>query len=167
MPVQRGTLTDAISTSGAVVFPLREEVSFPVAGEIGEVLVSVGSVVQAGDVLARLNAATIASLERDVTKAEVDLRDAQEALADALSPPDASEVAEAADAVASSRRSEEGAQAALELTLRNAARDEQDANDAIQDALDAVAGRARRRRTRSRERTRRPSRAGWEFRRRA
>ena len=138
VPVQRGTLTDAISTSGAVVFPLREEVSFPVAGEIGEVLVSVGSVVQAGDVLARLNAATIASLERDVTKAEVDLRDAQEALAGALSPPDASEVAEAADAVASSRRGLEGAQADLELTLRNAARDEQDVNDAIQDALDAV-----------------------------
>ena len=98
----------------------------------------VGSVVQAGDVLARLDAATIASLERDVTKAEVDLRDAQEALADALSPPDASEVAEAADAVASSRRGLEGAQADLELTLRNAARNEQDANDAIQDAMDVV-----------------------------
>ena len=138
VPVQRGTLTDAISTSGAVVFPLREEVSFPVAGEIGEVLVSVGSVVQAGDILARLDAATVASLERDVTKAVVDLRDAQEALAEALSPPDASDVAEAADAVASSRRGVEGAQADLELTLRNAARDEQDANDAIQDAMDAV-----------------------------
>ena len=138
VPVQRGTLTDAIATSGTVVFPLREEVSFSVAGEIGEVLVRVGSVVQAGDVLARLDAATIASLERDVTKAEVDLRDAQEALADALSPPDASEVAEAADAVASSRRGLEGAQADLELTLRNAARNEQDANDAIQDAMDVV-----------------------------
>ncbi len=138
VPVQRGTLTDAISTSGTVVFPLREEVSFPVAGDVGEVLVSVGSVVQAGDVLARLDAATIASLERDVTKAEVDLRDAREALAEALSPPDASDVAEAADAVASSLRSVEGAQADLELTLRNAARDEQDANDAIQDALDVV-----------------------------
>ena len=145
VPVQRGTLTDAIATSGTVVFPLREEVSFPVAGEIGEVLVSVGSVVRAGDVLARLDAATMASLERDVAKAEVDVRDAQEALADALGLPDATEIAQASDAVALSRRGLENAQSDLELTKENAARDESDARDAIasadekvQDALDVV-----------------------------
>ena len=138
VPVQRGTLTDAIATSGTVVFPMREEASFTVAGEVGEVLVSVGSVVREGDVLARLNAATMASLERDVAKAEVDLRDAQEALADALGLPDASEISAASDAVTLSRRALENAQADLELTMKNTARDEQDARDAIQDAMDAV-----------------------------
>lgn len=138
VPVQRGTLTDAIATSGTVVFPMREEASFSIPGEVGEVLVDVGSVVREGDVLARLDAATTASLERDVAKAEVDLRDAQEALADALGLPDASEIAAASDAVALSRRALENAQADLELTRRNTARDEADARDAIQDAMDAV-----------------------------
>ena len=138
VPVQRGTLTDAIATSGTVVFPMREEVSFTVAGEVGEVLVSVGSVVREGDVLARLDAATTASLERDVAKAEVDLRDARDALADALGMPDALEVAAAGDVVALSRRALENARADLELTLRNTARDEADAQDAIEDAMDAV-----------------------------
>ena len=138
VPVQRGTLTDAIATSGTVVFPIREEVAFSVAGDVGEVLVEVGSVVREGDVLARLDAATMASLERGVAKAEVDLRDAQEALADALGLPDASEIAAAGDAVTLSRRALENAQADLELTMKNTARDEQDARDAIQDAMDAV-----------------------------
>lgn len=138
VPVQRGTLTDAIATSGTVVFPMREEVAFSVAGDVGEVLVEVGSVVRAGDVLARLDASTMASLERDIAKAEVDLRDAQEALADALGLPDATEIAAASDAVRLSRRALENAQADLELTMRNTARDEADAEDAIRDAMDLV-----------------------------
>ena len=138
VPVQRGTLTDAIATSGTVAFPMRREVSFSVAGEVGEVLVSVGSVVREGDVLARLDAAAVASLERDVAKAEVDLRDAREALTDALGLPEASEVAAASDAVTFSRRALENARADLVLTLKNTARDEQDAHGAIEDAQDAV-----------------------------
>lgn len=138
VPVQRGTLTDAIATSGTVVFPMREEVAFSVAGDVGEVFVDVGSVVRAGDVLARLDASTMASLERDIAKAEVDLRDAQEALADALGLPDATEIAAASDAVRLSRRALENAQADLELTMRNTARDEGDAEDAIRDAMDLV-----------------------------
>lgn len=138
VPVQRGTLTDAIATSGTVVFPMREEVAFSVAGDVGEVLVDVGSVVRAGDVLARLDAATMASLERDIAKAEVDLRDAQEALADALGLPDATEIAAASDAVRLSRRALENAQGDLELTMRNTVRDEADAEDAIRDAMDLV-----------------------------
>ena len=139
VPVQRGTLTDAVSTSGTVVFPLREEVSFSVAGEVGEVLVSEGSIVRAGDALARLDAPAIASLERAMAKAEVDLRDAQQALADALGLPDASDVAEAHAAVASSRRSLERAQADLELTLQNTARDEDAARGAVEVAQDGLA----------------------------
>ncbi|MCY4448861.1 MAG: efflux RND transporter periplasmic adaptor subunit [Chloroflexi bacterium] len=138
VPVQRGTLTDAVTASGTVAFPMRREVSFSVAGEVGEVLVSVGSVVREGDVLARLDAAAVASLERDVAKAEVDLRDAREALADALGLPEASEVAAASDAVTFSRRALENARADLVLTLKNTARDEQDAQGAIEDAQDAV-----------------------------
>ena len=138
VPVQRGTLVDAISTSGTVVFPLREEVSFSVAGDVGEVLVDVGSVVRAGDVLARLDATTMASLERDIAKAEVDLRDAQEALADALGLPDESEVSAASGAVMLGRRAVENAQADLALAMKNTARDEADAHDVIQDALDAI-----------------------------
>ena len=138
VPVQRGTLVDAISTSGTVSLPLREEVSFLVAGEVGEVLVSERSVVREGDVLARLDATATAALARDVAKAEVDLRDAREALADALGLPDASELAAASGEVAFNRRALENAQASMALTLKNTARDEQDARDAIQDAMDAV-----------------------------
>ena len=45
---RRGTLVNAVSTSGSVVFPEREVVTFKASGEVAEVLVSLGAVVTEG-----------------------------------------------------------------------------------------------------------------------
>ena len=137
VPVQRGTLLDAVTTSGTVVFPEREEVSFAVGGEVAEVLVRVGSVVQAGDTLARLSPAAIASLEQEVLRAHRDLRDAQEALNDALALPDESEATAANEALERSRRALQNAADDLERTMQNAATQEAELRTRLQDAHEA------------------------------
>ena len=71
-----GTLVDSISTSGSVVFPVRETAAFDVAGTVGEVYVAEGDIVSAGDVFARLDAATMASFERAIADAQFKLRNA-------------------------------------------------------------------------------------------
>ena len=137
VPVQRGTLLDAVTTSGTVVFPEREEVSFAVGGEVAEVLVRAGSVVQAGDALARLSPASIASLEQEVLRAQRDLRDAQEALNDALALPDEVEVAAANEALERSRRALQNAADDLERSRQNAAMQEAELRTKLQDAQEA------------------------------
>ena len=54
--VTRGTL-DKVQTYSGLVLPRIRELSFPIGGTIADVLVSVGSRVKKGDVLAKLNTA--------------------------------------------------------------------------------------------------------------
>ena len=97
--VRRGDLVNEISVSGSVSFPERENMTFGSKGVVAEVLVKEGERVSAGDVIARLDAETIARLEREVTEASAALRDAQDELDDLMKPPELS-VAEAGQAVA-------------------------------------------------------------------
>ena len=97
--VRRGDLVNEISVSGSVSFPERENLTFGSKGVVSEVLVKEGERVSAGDVVARLDAETIARLEREVTEANAALRDAQEEMNDLITPPDLT-VAEARQAVA-------------------------------------------------------------------
>ncbi len=97
--VRRGELVNEISVSGSVSFPERENMTFGSKGVVAEVLVKEGERVSAGDVIARLDAETIARLEREVTEANAALRDAQEELDDLVSPPDLA-IAEARHKVA-------------------------------------------------------------------
>ncbi len=97
--VRRGDLVNEISVSGSVSFPERENLTFGSQGVVSEVLVMEGERVSAGDVVARLDAETIARLEREVTEANAALRDAQEEMNDLITPPDLT-VAEARQSVA-------------------------------------------------------------------
>ena len=94
IPVRRGNLVDAIKVTGSVSFPDRENMTFGSYGVVEEVLVKEGQRVSAGDPIATLDAETVARLEREVTDARADVRDAQSEL-DALVDPPALEVAEA------------------------------------------------------------------------
>ena len=58
--VRRGDLVNQITSSGSIVFPNREELTFGTSGTIGEILVAEGDSVSAGQELARLDGETVA-----------------------------------------------------------------------------------------------------------
>lgn len=83
VPVRKGTLQVTVSASGALE-PVRQvDLSFDVSGKVAEVLVDIGDVVKAGQVLARLDTT---SLELNLRQAEAQLKSAQAQLAKAQSP---------------------------------------------------------------------------------
>ena len=134
-----GTLVDSISTSGSVVFPVRETAAFDVAGTVGEVYVTEGSTVNAGDVVARLDAATMASFEREVADARFKLRNAQDALDEALEGTDAVLLKRAQDAVVQRRAALASSQSELALKKKDIREEEQEASQVIADAEAAYA----------------------------
>ncbi len=143
--VRRGDLVNEISISGSISFPERENMTFGSQGVVAEVLVKEGERVSAGDIIARLDAETIARLEREVTEASAAVRDAQDELDDLVSPPDLS-VAEARQAVAVAQDTLDDATEALDdvisptgLQLSAMAEQVAAAARALQDAEDALA----------------------------
>ena len=99
IPVRRGDLVDAITVTGSVSFPDRENMTFGSDGVVEDVLVKEGQRVSAGDLIATLDAETVARLEREVTDARAGVRDAQAEL-DALVDPPSLRVTEAEHRVA-------------------------------------------------------------------
>lgn len=148
--VRRGDLVNEISVSGSVSFPERENMTFGTQGVVAEVLVKEGERVSAGDVIARLDAETIARLEREVTEANAALRDVQDEMDDLISPPDL-DVAEARQAVVLAQDALDDATEALDEVLSPtalqisdmagnvaaAARALKDAEDALADEMDS------------------------------
>ena len=112
--VRRGDLIDQVSVSGTVSFPERENMTFGSDGVIEDVLVTEGKRVSAGDVIATLDAETVARLEREVTEARVDLRDAEKALEDFLKPATDLAVAQARQQVVDAEAALEDARKALD-----------------------------------------------------
>ena len=142
--VRRGDLVNEISVSGSVSFPERENMTFGSKGVVAEVLVKEGERVSAGDVIARLDAETIARLEREVTEANAALRDAQDELDDLTSPP-ALTVAEARQAVTQAQKALDDANDELDdilsptdLQVSDVASRIAAAERALQDAEDAL-----------------------------
>ena len=111
--VRLGDLVNQVTSSGSIVFPNREELSFGVAGTVSALLVAEGDQVAAGQELARLDDETAAGLERDVAQAEVDLQASQEALEEAVAPPTTLARVEAEAAVAMAELSLQEAEQAL------------------------------------------------------
>jgi HlyD family secretion protein len=129
IPVQYGDLVNQVSTNGSLLFPDREMLTFGSQGTVSELLVAEGDQVAEGQPLARLDPATVASLERTVAQSRVALRNAKEALADATAPPSPLDMAQAEADVANMRLSLKSAQEALEAvadtsTLENIAKAE-------------------------------------------
>ena len=95
VPAQIGDLITTVSTDGSLVFPISETVVFESSGVIGEVLVAEGDIVTEGQILATLDPASVAGLEKAVVQAQLDLYEAQESLAEATADPDSLDIASA------------------------------------------------------------------------
>ena len=120
VPVQRGDLTVEVTSTGNLVYSHEEELSFGIGGTVGEVLVEEDDTVEEGQVLARLDAASVLSLERAVAQARISLSNAEDSLEEARNPSAAvaaADLAQAELAVVNARVAVEAAQASLEKAL--------------------------------------------------
>jgi len=104
--VQRGDLTIDITAVGNLAFSHQEGLTFESDGTVEGVLVEVGDYVEEGQVLAKLDDASIISLQEAVAQAKINLRDAESA--------EEAAVTLAESAVADARVALEDAQEALE-----------------------------------------------------
>ncbi len=79
--VQRGNITTEIVAGGNLQLAQKEDLAFQVAGFVAEVLVKLKDAIEKGQVIARLDTATleenVKTAERAVKSAEVDLADAE------------------------------------------------------------------------------------------
>ena len=78
--VQYGSIVTSIGTSGSLVFSHTEQLTFASDGTVGEIHVDVGDTVVQGQVLAKLDSASQASLESAVLRAESALVQAEDRL---------------------------------------------------------------------------------------
>lgn len=117
--VQLGSLINEVSTNGNVLFANREALAFGTPGKVAELFVDEGDRVEEGQPLARLDNATLASLEVAVAQAGTDLRDAQEALDEVTSSSVAPAVAEARSKIDLAETDMANARLDLEITRRD------------------------------------------------
>lgn len=103
VPVTRGDLVNDVTITGTLIYTTRETITFGQPGFVSGVAVSEGDSVRAGDVLAVLDAETVANLEKAIAQARVDVRNAEDALEEARSPYTAAMIAEAESDVANAR----------------------------------------------------------------
>ena len=148
IPVQLGDLVNQVSTNGSIIFPNRETLNFGTQGTVGDVLVEEGQHVEDGQELARLDETTVASLERAVAQARINLQDAQDALANAKDPHTPLDVAQAEANVANAKLSLQNAGDDLASLMEPASQDMAQADARVaesrlalgdaQDALDRL-----------------------------
>ena len=87
---------ESIKGTGTVIAPVQIDLAFSTPGTVVELPVQVGQVVQAGDLLARVEARTLAAQDEiAVAQAQINLDVAQQALDDLLNwEPDADQIAQ-------------------------------------------------------------------------
>ena len=85
--VKYGDLISQISTNGNLSFPNKEYLRFGTSGIVQSILVREGSMVTKGDTIAKLDSATLASIDKDIAQARVNLRNARDLLSDFLAGP--------------------------------------------------------------------------------
>lgn len=86
---QRGDLVDSVSASGTLSLPHQESLIFGSAGTLQELLVTEGAEVREGQVLARLDSGTQATLRKATAQARVNLAKAKEASESLTAGPEA------------------------------------------------------------------------------
>lgn len=126
--VQRGRIVATVKGIGSVSVPNRSTLTFSSAGRIKELPVVEGSVVKAGDVLARLDTA---DLEAQVARAEAALALSKAQLAKTQAGPTEADVKAAAEAVAAAEAKMERVKAgplASEIASAEAALSSAEAN---------------------------------------
>lgn len=112
--VERGDIVTSVSLGGTSEFSTREDVSFDANGTVEDVMVSAGDQVEEGDVIATLNAATVAALRVALSNAEDAQNDAQAVYDKAASGATSRvEIAEAEEALAKAQLDVTAAEKAL------------------------------------------------------
>ena len=139
IPVSRGDLVNEVSVSGGLTFPNRETLRFGTAGTVSRVLVEEGESVAAGQPLAALDEETVATLDKAIAQSQVSVRDAEDALADALSPAANLELAQAEARLADARVAHQTSLDALADLLQPSAQQLADAEAAAANARVSLA----------------------------
>ena len=111
--VTTADLINEVSVSGSLVFPNRETLTFGQQGTVGEVLVEEGDSVVEGQPLATLDEESIATLEKALAQAEVNLQDAEAALDKARTPFTTLDIAQGEADVANAEATLQSAEEAL------------------------------------------------------
>ncbi|MEE8354099.1 MAG: biotin/lipoyl-binding protein, partial [Dehalococcoidales bacterium] len=101
VPVTRGDISVEVTSSGSLAYSTKEQLSFGVAGTVDQVFVEEGDTVPEGQVLASLDGASVIAMERAVSLARIDLRNAEDNLKAVRNPYTESDVALAELAVTS------------------------------------------------------------------
>ena len=114
VPVEYDNLVNTVSASGSLAFPTRAQPTFGSAGTVEEVSAKDGEIVKKGQVLAKLDSASLISLQKTVAQARLNLRNAQDNLEKARSPYTESDIAQAEAAVTAAKVAIKTAQDNLE-----------------------------------------------------
>ncbi|MDP3063254.1 MAG: biotin/lipoyl-binding protein, partial [Chloroflexota bacterium] len=114
VPAQVGNLVNQVSVSGALTYPNTEVLTFDSAGTVSKVLVTEGQKVKVGQSLAQLDNSSVASLQKAVAQAQVNLDTAQTELDAAKAPYSATDIAQAEANVAAKKLAVQSAQKALD-----------------------------------------------------
>ena len=113
IPIRYGNLVNEVSTSGNLTFPNRETLTFGAGGTVSEISAEEGMSVSRGQVLASLDSLALATLTEGKFQAELELRDAAEALEEAKAV-DVLALSDAEEKVAAARVALQNAFEALE-----------------------------------------------------
>ena len=139
---------ESIKGTGTLIPPVQIDLGFSTPGTVVELPVQVGQVVQAGDLLARVEASTLTAQDAiAVAQAQINLDVAQQALADLLNwEPDADQIAQLEANLAAAQAAYQAAQgqktaadatiSASEIGVGQAERQLADAQAAYQQAWD-------------------------------
>ena len=143
-----GDLINDVAINGSLVYPNKDVLTFGFQGTVDEVFVEEGDQVQEGQPLASLDVETIAILEKAVAQARVDLREAEDALADSGNPGSELDVAQAEVNVANATLALQASEEELADLLEPASQEVAQAEAAVvnarialeeaQEALDTV-----------------------------
>ena len=140
VPVTRDDLITSIWVNGSVVFPSKESLSFDTPGVLGNLMVVEGQAVAAGQQLAALDRASIASLERAAAKARLDVATAEEALDTLTAAPPQSDMDALQLDITSAQVGLDNAHRSLSLAEKEWQDKIADAEDATELAVKAYAG---------------------------
>ena len=135
IPVQRDDLVTSISINGSLAFPNTETVSFETPGTLGELAVEEGQAVTAGQPLAVLDGATVAALQLSLAQTRLDASNAEEALAEVISPYELLEIDQAKAKVADAHETIRNTEEELLTLLQPTEDDLAEAESAIADAI--------------------------------
>ncbi len=78
--VGRGNISSTLTPTGTLQMPHQNKLSFGIAGTVNQTGVKMGDLVQAGQLIAKLDDATIATLQQAIVQAQINIQTAQQNL---------------------------------------------------------------------------------------